>query len=292
MPCRPLRAALAAATLALLAAARPAPAGEPPPPGGLFDLVGARALGSGAATAGINGSEAIFVNPGAIGVRTGYVAETLGVNERRGSETTARYLGVVVVDAVSAPVATAFAFLSSMEGEAKGKIYCLGFSGPLTQNFHVGVQGRYLKLGGPEPIDAITADAGISWDVSSYVTLGVAGFNLIPTNHDLTLPQGMGAGLAIGSDTFIRVLGDWRGTFLPGGETANRYAAGVVGLVGGMVALRAGWTSDELLGTSWWSGGLGVISPDGFALDFGYKQSIEASSAREMALSFRYFPPQ
>ena len=292
MPGRSNRSALAALALAGLAIAPPARAGEPPPPGGLFDLVGARALGSSAATAGINGSEAIFVNPGAIGVRTGFVAETLAVNERRGSDTTARYLGVVVVDGVSAPVATAFAFLSSTEGDAKGKIFYLGFSGPLSENFHVGVQGRYLKLGGPEPIDAITADAGISWDVSSVVTVGVSGFNLIPTNHPTILPQGMGAGLAIGSDTFIRVLGDWRGTFLPEGRTANRYAAGVVGLVGGMVALRAGWVHDDLLSTSWWSGGVGIVSPDGYALDFGYKQSIEASSARELALSFRYYPPQ
>lgn len=292
MPSRPSLLNVAAVALALLAAPTPAPAGEPPPPGGLFELVGARALGSSAATAGTSGSESIFVNPGAIGVRTGYVAETLVINERRGSQTTGRYLGVIVVDGVSAPVATALGYLTTLEGDLPGKIFYLGLSGPLTENFHLGVQGRYLKLGGPEPINAITADAGINWDVSSYVTLGVAGFNLVPTDHPETLPRGMGAGLAIGTDTAVRVLGDWRGTFLPDGSTASRYAAGVTGLVGGMVALRAGYVRDELLHTSWWSVGLGVVSPDGFSLDLGYKQSIDSSSAREMALSFRYFPPQ
>ena len=49
---------------------------------------------------------------------------------------------------------------------------------------------------------------------------------------------------------------------------------------------------DELLHTSWWSAGAGLIGSDGFSIDVGYKQSIEASGAREMALSLRYFPPQ
>jgi hypothetical protein len=282
----------AAVAAAVLATSTPAFAQESPPPGGLFDLVGARAMGTSAATAGTGGSEAIFVNPGAIGLRTGYVAETLGVNERRGSTTTSRYLGAIVVDGVSAPVAASFAFFTSLEGEAKGNLYYLAFAGPLSERLRLGVQGRYLKLGGPEPIDAITADAGLSWEVSSVVTVGVAGFNLIPTNHPLVLPQSMGAGLAVGSDTSIRVLGDWRGYFLPEGKTASRYAAGVEGLLGGMLALRAGWMHDELLKTSWWSAGAGLISGDGFALDAGYKQSIDASNAREMALSFRYYPPQ
>jgi hypothetical protein len=157
---------------------------------------------------------------------------------------------------------------------------------------HLGIQGRYLKLGGSEPINAISADAGLSWDVTSLVTLGVAGFNLIPTGHPTALPQSMGAGLAVGTDTFLRGMVDWRGVFLPGRQLANRYAAGVASLVGGALALRAGWTRDELLDTSWWSAGAGLISGDGFSIDFGYKQSIEATSAREMALSLRYYPPQ
>jgi len=290
VPNRSIRRALAAVTLAACSAVPPALASVPPPPAGLLDLVGARALGSGAATAGTTGAEALFVNPGAIGIRTAYEAETLVVNERRGSLTTSRYLGGMVVDAVSAPVATAVAFLSALEGDSRGRMFYLGFAGPLTNTFHLGVQGRYLHLGGVEPVNAITADAGINWEASSLVTVGVAGFNLVPTNHPLMLPRGMGAGFAVGTDTLIRVLADWRGTFLPQGLTANRYAAGVVGLVGGMLALRAGWTRDELLHTSWWSGGAGLISSDGFALDFGYKQSLDVSSAREMALSFRYFP--
>jgi hypothetical protein len=199
---------------------------------------------------------------------------------------------VAVVDAVSAPVATSVAFFSSMEGPDRGQLFYLGFSGPLAERVHVGVQGRYLKLAGVEPINAVTADAGLNWDATSIVTVGLAGFNLVPTGHPYSLPQAMSAGLAVGSDTSVRVLADWKGTFLPQGQTANRYAAGVGALVGGMVALRAGWMRDELLHTSWWSAGTGLVTPDGFSIDVGYKQSIESTAAREMALSLRYYPPQ
>jgi len=289
---RSSRLLLVAATLAALSSASPALAGEPPPPGGLFDLVGARAMATSAATAGTTGTEAIFVNPGAIGVHTGFVAETVGVNERRGSETTSRYLGALVVDGVSSPVAASFGFLTSLSGDQRGNLYYLGLAGPLSERLHVGAQGRYMKLGGPQPIDAITADAGLYYEATSVVTIGVSGFNLIPTNHPELLPPAMGAGLAVGSDTSIRVQGDWKGYWLPHGQMANRYAAGAGGLLGGMLALRAGWMHDDLLKTSWWSAGIGLITGDGFAIDAGYKQSFDASSAREMALSFRYYPPQ
>jgi len=281
-----------AALLAGLAAAAPALAQEAPPHGGLFDLVGARALATSAATAGTTGTEAIFVNPGAIGINSGYIAEALGVNERRGSQTTSRFLGVAVVDGKTAPVAASVAFLSATEGVERGSLFYLGFAGPLSERMHLGVQGRYLKLSGPDPINAVTADAGLSWDATGLVTIGLAGFNLIPTGHPEELPQSVGAGLAVGSDTFVRVLADWRGFFMPHGQLANRYAAGIGGLVAGMLALRAGWMRDELLQTSWWSAGAGLVGGDGFSLDVGYKQSIDVSSAREMALSFRYYPPQ
>ena len=289
---RSSRLLLAAATLAALSSAPPALAGDPPPPGGLFDLVGARAMATSAATAGTIGTEAVFVNPGAIGVNTGFVAETVGVNERRGAETTSRYLGVLVVDGVSSPVAASFGYLASMSGDQRGNLYYLGLAGPLSDRLHIGVQGHYMKLGGPQPIDAITADAGLHYDATSVVTIGVAGFNLIPTNHPELLPPAMAAGLAVGSDTSIRVQGDWKGIWLPHSQMANRYAAGVGALLGGMLALRAGWMHDGLLKTSWWSAGIGLVTGDGFAIDAGYKQSIDATTAREMALSLRYYPPQ
>lgn len=288
---RPVRLTLNALTIALLAAAWPV-AADLPPPGGLFDLVGPRALGVSAATAGTTGTEAIFVNPAAIGIRTGFVAETLGVQERRGADTVSRYLGGVVVDGVSSPVAAGFGYFRSMSGEQKGNLYFLTLAGPLSERLHVGLQGRYMNLGGVEPINAITFDAGVNYQASSLVTIGVAGFNLVPTAHPEQLPQAMSAGLAIGTDTFFRVLGDWKGTWLPHGRMAHRYAAGADALLGGMVVLRAGWKRDELLETSWWSAGVGLVTGDGFALDVGYKQSFEATSAREMGLSLRYYPPQ
>jgi hypothetical protein len=288
------RCLAAAALVTLLSAARPgeALAAELPPPGGPLELTGARSMGTGAATAGTTGTEGIFANPGAVGVRTGYVAEALGVLERRGASTSARYAGLAVVDAVSAPVAFSVAYLASSAGERQGHLLYLGMAGPISERMHLGIQGHWVKLGGPEPVNTITADAGLNWQLTDLVTLGVAGFNLTPTHHPTLLPQAMGAGLAVGSDTFIRVQADWRGAFLPHGQLANRYAAGAAGLLGGMWVLRAGFIRDEAPKTSWWSSGLGVVTGDGFSLDVGFKQAFGAPSAREMALSLRYFPPQ
>ncbi len=154
----------------------------------------------------------------------------------------------------------------------------------------LGAQGRWVDLrGGPERIGAVTGDAGLFWEVSDLVTVGVAGYNLVPVGHDQALPRGMGAGLAFGSDTSFKLTADWRGDFERAGKTTNRYGVGAELLLGAMFPVRAGWAKDETLGTTWWSAGLGVVSTGGMAIDAGYRQSLDASAARTIVVALKIY---
>ncbi len=128
---------------------------------------------------------------------------------------------------------------------------------------------------GPQNTSAATVDAGVLWQVADLVSIGVAGYNLVPIGNDAVAPMGAGAGVALGNDRTLQVTGDWRTDFDRRGKTTNRYAAGAEVLLGRLVPLRAGWMKDETLDTRWWSIGAGLVTRNGVALDVGYRQSLD-----------------
>ncbi|HET9554930.1 MAG TPA: hypothetical protein VFP50_18335 [Anaeromyxobacteraceae bacterium] len=275
-----------AVTLALAAAA-PAIAADPPPAGGIADLAGPRGLALEGAVGVASGSDGIFCNPGAPAARKRYTLESLLSIDRRGGTTVGKYLGGSVVDALSSPVAVSFAYVRALEGLQTGNLIVGGLSGPVGDKVYLGAQARYLKLGGAESVNAVTADAGLLWEVADYLTVGVAGYNLVPSGHELAAPRGVGAGLAIGSDTSVKLTADWRADFDRLGKTTNRYGAGLEVLLGNLMPLRAGWMKDETLDTSWWSAGAGLVSANGVGLDLGYKQSLKTPDARVVSAAIR-----
>jgi hypothetical protein len=277
------------AALLLLAGAVAATAAEPPPPGGIPDLVGPRTLGLSAALGAVVGNEALYLNPGAIAARKRYSVEAGGLVDRRGSETVDRFLGGSVVDSMTSALAAGFSYQRAAEGAYTGNVFHLALAGPIADGFFLGVGGKWLSVDGPTSSSAGTADAGIFWQVSSLVAVGAAGYNLVPISNDAVAPMGVGAGIAIGSDQRFQVTGDWRADFDRGQETTNRYAAGVEVLLARLVPVRAGWTRDETLDTSWWSVGAGLVSQGGIALDVGYRQSLDSTSARTIAASLKVF---
>lgn len=282
-------------TLAVLLVA-PARAATPPP-GGVADLVGTRTLGLGAATGLMSGNDGIFVNPAATGARRRYSIETLFLVERRGATTTGQYLGASIVDSLSTPVAASFAWARSMEGAQDGNLFVGGLAGTLTERLYLGAQVRYYDLsetiavaGGVErreKVQAVTADVGLYWDVSEYVSLGGAGFNLIPTGHEQLAPKTVAAGMAIGSDTAFKLSIDWRADLERRGKTTNRYAAGLEVMLGDMVPLRAGYLIDETLDADWWCVGAGLVTPDGVGLDVGYRQALGDADARLLSVTLK-----
>jgi hypothetical protein len=284
----------------ILLAAGHASAADQPPPGGIPDLAGARtiALSSGIGVA--QGNEAIWINPASLAARRRYSAEASTLFDRRGADTTDRFFGASVVDSTSGPIAAAVGYQRAGEGLYSGNIWASGVSGELLPKFYVGVVGKYFSLQGPQKVRAATADAGVFWQVADFISVGAAGYNLVPIAKDLVAPMGVGAGIAIGSDRLFQVTGDWRADFDRGALTSpagtpaatgtkNRYGFGAEALLGNLVPVRAGFLIDEVLDTRWWSVGAGLVSKNGIALDVGYRQSLDSKTARQIAASLRVF---
>jgi hypothetical protein len=278
-------------SLALSGAAR---AADPVPAGGIPDLVGPRTLGLAASIGAASGNEGLYLNPGAIAARKRYAVEGGALFDRRGARTVDRFLGGSVVDSESSPVTAGVSYLRAQEGEYTGNLVHFALAGPLAEGFFLGVGGKYLSLGGTRSLTAVTADAGVLWQLTQLVSVGVSGYNLVPVGNKQVAPLGMGAGVAVGSDRAFQVTGDWRADFEApaaggGTKTANRWALGAEALLFDLVPVRAGWMKDGVLDTSWWTAGVGLVSAAGVALDVGYRQSIDDPSARMIAASLKLF---
>lgn len=279
---------------AALLVAGAAAAAEPPPAGGLPDVAGPRSLGLSASIGMAANNEGLFVNPAAVGARRRYSFEVAGMLDRRGSESPGEFLGASVVDAMSSSVAAGMAYTRSAKGDAIGNQWTLSLATPLVERMWLGVAGKWLDLRGPaalgrEEIQAATVDAGLFWQVSSLLSIGAAGYNLVPIEQDQIAPMGFGAGIAVGNDQKAQLTADWRADLDRLGKTTNRYSAGGEALLGRMFAVRAGFMKDETLDTSWWSAGLGLAAQNGAALDVGYRQSTRDSTARQIAASLKIY---
>ncbi len=274
---------------AALACARAALAATPPPPGGIPDIVDARTLALGASIGALNANEGIFVNPAAIAARKRYSVEAMGLLDRRGASNEGMFFGASVADSMTSPIAAGFAYTRDERGDYTGNDFRLSLAGPVSGKLYLGATGKYFSLHGTAPVSAATADAGLFWEVNDVLSIGAAGYNLVPIDKPQVAPMAAGAGLAIGSDRTVRVSADWRGDFDRAGKTTNRYSVGLETLIVNLVPLRAGYVKDETLATSWWSVGAGVVSQGGVAFDVGYRQSVTDPSARTIAASLKVF---
>jgi hypothetical protein len=280
---------------AALLSAGSAWASELPPPLGLPDLTGPRTLALSAGIGNASGTEALFLNPAAIAARRRFVGDATFLLDRRpGSPTedTGMYFGGSVVDSVSAPIAAGTAYVRAQKGVYEGNLWHLTLAGRISERMFLGVTGKYYKVSGPEEVSSITMDAGLFWQLTENLSVGGAGYNLIPTNNDATLPRGVGAGFTFGSERSLQVVGDWRADFDrdPEDETKNRYGIGAEYFLGGRFPVRAGYQFDEILDSQFWSVGAGLVSGR-MAIDFGFRQSIDDASARTFAVAIRGFFP-
>jgi hypothetical protein len=266
-----------------------ASAAEAPLATGIPDLVGPRALALSSGTGVAASNEGIYLNPAAAGARKRYSVEGLLLVDRRGADTATELYGGSVVDSLSGPVAGGFSYLRAQRGEFTGSVWHVMLAGPIAQDFHLGVSGKYLSVKGTRNASAATVDAGLFWQVADVFSLGVAGYDLVPIANELVAPVGVGAGVGIGSDRSFQLTADWRADFDRAGKTTNRWGAGVEVLLGQLVPLRAGWSKDEMLGTKWWSLGAGLVTQTGVALDVGYRQSLDDPSARTVAATLKFF---
>jgi hypothetical protein len=288
-----IRILLAAALLSGTALA----ASDPPPPGGIPDIAGARTIGLSAGIGAAGGNDGMYLNPATIAARKRYSVEGLGVLDRRGAETVDRFLGGSVVDSQSSDVAAGFSYLRAGKGVYEGNLLHLALGGPIARGFWVGAGAKYdsvtASAAAPATLKhsttAVTADAGILWQISELVSIGGAGYNLVPIGNKPVAPMGAGAGIALGSDTSFQITADWRADFDRAEKTKNRYSVGAEALLLHLIPVRAGFMHDEVLSTNWWSAGIGIVTTQGVALDVGYRQSTTDTNARTIAASLRFF---
>jgi hypothetical protein len=196
----------------------------------------------------------------------------------------------------------------------------LGLAGPLTDGLYVGLTGKYEQLRASTLIprdsplrDAYRAkstlnlDAGLFWQLTRHVSIGGAAYNLVGSDKDATMPQEFGAGVAVGSETSLQLVADWRlaneACFTTDGapavcagqpgverKSASRYGGGLEYLLDGRIPVRGGFQVDEVSDTKWWSAGLGFVTLQA-AIDVGFRQSLDRTDARTFMVSLRGFLP-
>ena len=274
-------------------------AAEPPPPLTVPDLVGPRTLALQAGVGAATGTEALFLNPAALAARKRYTLDSFYLTDRRpGLESPFQrqdYFGGSVVDSSTTSVAAGFGYVRALKGVETGTLLRLGLAAPLGKGLIAGVQGNYFDLHGVERVaSTINVDAGLLYQVTSMVSIGAAGYNLLRSEHRDVLPRGFGAGFVAGSETSVQVVGDWH-TDLDrvnpkGHKKTNRYGVGAEYLFANAVPVRAGFQVDETSDTKWLSAGIGWVSTRA-AIDVGYRQSTTDPKARTLALAIRVFVP-
>lgn len=276
--------------LAVVAAAGPS-RGDEPLPMGIPDIVGARSLAMGAYRGLAGGNDSIFTNAAALAARRRYTVESLWLLDRTGADNAFQLLGASVVDSESS-VTAGFAYTRVLSGPWIGNLFHLPLAAALADRFFVGLTGKYLSADGPlgESMRTGNVDASFFWQPTSLFSLGGAVYNVIDAGHRTQLPRAYGAGAALGDDRTFHLAVDWRGdTQRADGKLTNLYAAGGEVLVGDAFPLRGGYLKDETRHASFWSAGAGYVSASGVGLDLAYRQCIERSDERILAVALKLF---
>jgi hypothetical protein len=299
VPTRPALAALFAALAAAPPVTAAAADGRQLPPT-VADLTGTRSLALSASRGLAGGNEGIFLNAASLAARRRYTIEAFWFLERAGSQDAGQAFTLSTVDSQLSSVAGGFAYTRVMSGPATGNVYHVSLARRVAGSVFGGVTGKYLSMSGnelqpetgarpPTDFQAVTADASLFMPLGRLLSLGVAGYNLVPIDHPEQAPLGVGTGIAIGDDRSFHLNADWRVDFDRRRERTSAYAIGGELLLGDNFPVRAGWLRDDTRDVQWWSAGLGVVSAAGIALDLSSRQSTSDSSDRLFAVGLKMF---
>ncbi len=280
------RALTLAIALALAAGAARADAPGPPI---AADQLSTRSLAMGAMRGLAAGTDAIWLNPGAIAARRRYAAELQWQLDQHNADGNASFYGASVVDAQTSSIAGGFAYTRVEVPGSTGTRWNLAVAGQVAKGLFVGVSGEYLILYGPEDVNTGNVHVGLLWELAEIVSIGLVGTNLIPTGHSNLEPTGAAAGIAVGNDKLFHVAADWLVQWDASGKKRNTWATGAEVLIGDLIPVRAGLTKDEWRGGQWWSAGAGVVTSSGVALDVAYRQAIHGDNNRVFAAGLKIF---
>lgn len=254
------------------------------------------ALG-GAYRATASGNEAIYYNPAGLSLYQqrynmdmGWTCNPEGwLNVFNGS----------IVDSVSSPPLGAglgFTYylgntVTPEKTELKGYRLDLAFSYPLSRQILWGVDGKFVNLDinkRSEAIYAVTADMGVIWLVSKFVRAAAVGHNLVPISRP-ELPVQSAVGMSFGRDTGFQAAVDAVVNYLSKDNIVATYHAGLEFMAGDILALRVGYTFDQVMNDNQFiTTGIGIVAPR-MGIDFGFKQNMTVTDDRYFSLVLRIF---
>lgn len=268
-------------------------AAAPPADPTIADLEGARTLSLAASRGLPGGNDGMFSNAAALAARRRYSIEGQFLQERLDGGRKWEWFQLSVVDSETSAVTGGAAYTRLLSGNAVGNVYHAALAGPVGGGVYLGATGKYLdvRTAAGSRIAAATADAGLYWQVSTLVGVGVAGYNLVPVGEDAQAPRALGAGISVGDERRYHLLADWRRDFERAGRRTDAWMVGGEVLLGDFVPVRAGYLKDDTRGGAFWSVGAGLVSGSGIALDLAYRQSVEFSEDRAVALALKVFVP-
>lgn len=268
----------------------------------------------GAMRAAGNGTTAPFLNPANMALTRIYHIEAL-VNVI--PEVGRQVYGGAIVDsttsALAGGVAVTGGFLEPSwifdEGIDRSWMDLrLALAYPITQNFLIGLGGRYLKVteegNGPFQnskasgglVDdegtgrfAIsnlpTFDAGITLRLADLVYIGASGQNLTFAGTGL-MPTTLGGGIAVGNEDFT-IEADGVADFHSYTEAAARVMAGGEYLLIDHIPLRLGYRFDQGAGSHQLSGGVGYTSRE-FSIEGSVRRTLVGPAATDIVFGIAY----
>lgn len=264
---------------------------DPPAPMGVPDLVGARALALGAYRGIAAGNDGIWTNAASLAARKRYAVETYWLLDHAQGQNQIQVLGTSIVDSQTAGVTGGFGYTYVLSGPWQGHLLQVPIAFQLTDRFFLGVTGKYQSLDGPlgDAMRAANFDASAYWQVTNQLAIGFSGYNLLEAGHRYVEPRAIGGGISYGDDRRFHLSFDWRGDLQRQKEMTHLFAVGGEVLVGDNFPLRASYLTDRTRNASFVSGGIGVVTAAGFALDLSYRQGLDDTSDRVFAAAVKLF---
>jgi hypothetical protein len=238
------------------------------------DFVPARAMAMGASRGAASGNEAIFLNPAAVGAMRRYSLQ-LDYAHATGTDSGDGFV-LSIVDSLSNPqFPTGLAYRYASVGEGADKVtgttkdFALGFA--LGDSLLLGTRVTYITYAKEgHDFSQFTGDLGVLAKLGG-VNVGATGYNLLRVDSQ-DVSRGFATGIGIGDDRSYLLAADLRWDW-PQDKAMRSWSVAGEYLFGDALALRAGYSTDAVRGTAFWSTGLGLITQS-IGLDVGYRHDL------------------
>jgi hypothetical protein len=257
--------------------------------------------------ASASGTAGIYQNPAVIAMTPLYHLELM---YQYTGEENMHMGGVSLVDSVTTVVAAGLAFNYSAITEKRTKHQAfdgrLAIAGGIGNIFYLGATGRYLHLeqnqseskwgpggkpalpsSGSQLVDGFTFDAGAALRLGNIVTLGLVGYNLIPS-HSIFAPMDLGTGLSLYLLNMLLLEANVVIDFTSHDKVNTEIHFGTELFVARAVAIRAGYIYDVYYDLHSASAGLAYVHSK-FSIDLGFMHEVVEDGRWQLGFSFKYF---